>query len=66
MDQQLDKSKDKSDKKLRRDFVFKPAQNELHKFISKLNQSLNKMEYCKLFLNLLITFHLNQIYLNKC
>ena len=40
--QQLDKSKGKKAKIVKERLVSKPTQNELHEFLSKLNQSENK------------------------
>ena len=43
-DQQLDKSKGKKEKNVKERLISKPAQNELHEFLLKLNQSENKPE----------------------
>ena len=41
-DQQLDKSKEKKEKNVKEKLASKSTQNELHEFLSKLNQSENK------------------------
>ena len=43
-DQQLDKSKGKKEKNVKERLISKPAQNELHELLLKLNQSENKPE----------------------